>query len=121
MDIYDRIENGDYVSKAVFPDRVRQPQLRTYTPTDEEIKKYHDDIANYSVAQEKYEKNKEFYYSEQKRLDMKFKSDLEEYAGTSQSPKKDLLYSIIEHDIPLLSKKLEYKAELYLRLSELIK
>ena len=52
---------------------------------------------------------------------MEFKSDLEEYAGTSQSPKKDLLYSIIEHDIPLLSEKLEYKAELYLRLSELIK
>lgn len=121
MDIFDRIVNGDYVSKAVFPDRVRQPQLRTYIPTDEDIKKYHEEITGYAAAKEQYEKDKEFYYSEKYRLEAKFKADLEEEAETSNSPKKDLLYSIVDEDFSHMSRNLEHKAALYMRLSELIK
>jgi len=119
--IYGRICNGEYNIKAVFPDKVRQPQLRTYTPTDEDIKKYHDEIAGYAEAKEQYEKDKEFYYSEKYRLEAKFKADLEEEAATSNSPKKDLLYSIVDKDFSHMSRNLEHKAALYMRLSELIK
>lgn len=92
MNVYDKINNGDYKNKLPYPQNPKKPYLKK-DATPAEIRAYADAVENYPVHEEAYKAMQKTYYEESRELENKFIADLEAEFDIVGHPKAGLLYS----------------------------
>lgn len=96
MSVYDKIQNGDYMTKIEPNPRPPIPLLlrkRASELTEDEIATLAVVKAKYVAAEEAHKSNYQERIADGNRLIAQFQHDLEEEAGMLDHPKAALLYS----------------------------
>ena len=92
VDIWDNLENDAYVNKHVFPVRPTKPKI-ALTASPIEFRNHADLLERYDEQMTAFRVELAHYHAISAALEAEFKSDLEAYHGTTDHPKRDLLYS----------------------------
>lgn len=96
MTVYQAAVDGEYKTAVPYPDRPKKPAILSKVAGDltpQEIGSLAQVRSEYEAAKTAYAAAAELYGVDQRRLDNKFKTDLEAEYGLTGHPKADLLYS----------------------------
>ncbi len=91
--IKDKIENGDYASKLVYPERLTKPKMPTFNVTPEVARKFADDLEAYNGSIDAVNAAKEAYRVDTNRLEREvLRADLAASYGLVDHPKEKMVW-----------------------------
>lgn len=94
MDFYEKLRDGYYDKPGIdYPRKPKKPYL-SRDPSSEEALEYTNKLKDYEKEYNKWKDILEKYFSARRQLFDEFSSDLEEFHGVKDNPKRTQLFNI---------------------------